>query len=135
MTGSYDATGNSDGTAVAAISTNAVLGRADGTILTLDVSTPSSPVKISPATDLDIGTGVNDLFIAVADWYLFAAMSTSNSAEFTAIDISTPSSPQLTSSINLSGNHLNGLVWDFDLDRVFAAGISNTAEFMVIRPG
>lgn len=130
LTSSFDIAGGSNGTAVTAFSTYAVLGRADGNILIIDASTPSSPSLVS--STLDIGTNVQDLAMGVGDIYVFAASNTP-STPTKIIDVSIPSAPTLLGSVSMSGD-TKGIVWDFDLNRGFTAGTTNTEELSVIQP-
>jgi Tfp pilus assembly protein PilV len=130
IAGSYNATGNSDGTAVTAFSTYAVLGRADGNILVIQASNPAVPTLVSSA--LDIGAQVNDLTMGVGDIYAFAATSTGSTPTM-ILNLATPATPTLLGSTTMAGSTL-GVAWDFDLNRAFTVGTDNSTELSVIRP-
>ena len=130
ITGTFDAPGSSDVTAVTSFSTYAVLGRANGTILILDAGNPASPALISSA--LDIGTNVQDMAVDAGGGHLFVASNTATTPTF-IIDVSIPASPTILGSVVQPGD-TRGIVWDYDLNRAFTVGTANTAEFAVIKP-
>ncbi|HAZ17126.1 MAG: Outer membrane adhesin like protein [Parcubacteria group bacterium GW2011_GWA2_43_13] len=128
LTSTFDASGGSDGTAVTAFSTYAVLGRADGNILVIDVSIPAGPTLISSA--LDIGGNIQDMAMGIGDSSVFIASNTADTPTF-IIDVITPASPAILGSVAY-GEDTKGIVWDYNLNRAFIAGTSNTAEFAVL---
>lgn len=130
QTGTLNLSGNSDATAVETIVSLAALGRDDGSVSIIDVSTPSTPIVTGGP--LTIGTKINDLTIGPGDAYLFAASGTVG-GEVTVVDIGTPSSPSLFFSISLSGNEATGVIWDSVSNRLFGSATSNTSEFFVIK--
>lgn len=130
LTSTFNASGGSDGTAVTAFSTYAVLGRADGTILVFDASNPASPTLISSA--LDIGTNVQDMAMGVGGAYIFIASNTATTPTF-IVDVTTPATPSILGSVAQSAD-TKGIVWDYDLNRAFTAGTADAAEFAVIKP-
>lgn len=132
VAGAYDASGNVDGTAVAAFSTYAALGRADGNILIINAVTPSTPTLVNSGSPLDIGGTVWDLAMGVGDIYTFAATNTAGTPT-KVVNLSNPALPALLGSVSQSGD-TKGVVWDFDLNRAFTAGTDNSAELAVIRP-
>lgn len=128
--GTFNATGNADGTAVTAFDVYAVLGRDDGNIEVIDATTPSTPASVGGP--LDLGSSVNDLAMGVGDLYLFAATSTGGTPT-KVVDLSTLSSPSVLRDITLSGNS-TGVMWVFDLNRAIITGTANTEEIQCVQP-
>ncbi|MEK7620708.1 MAG: prepilin-type N-terminal cleavage/methylation domain-containing protein [Patescibacteria group bacterium] len=128
--GSLNLSGNADGTAVAAFSTYAVLGRDDGFFYTVDVTTPSAPATLG---SMDVGVKINDLAMGVDDDYVFAGNG-SVGTEVAVVDITTLSTPTSYYAVDLFGNEAMGLIWDEGLNRVFGAARGNTTEFFVLIP-
>ena len=77
---------------------------------------------------------MNDIAVGLGGLYLFVGSDTS-SAELQVVDIETLANPQILGGLNLTGlNYLNGVIWDFDANRIFGAGEKNDAELAVIQP-
>jgi hypothetical protein len=128
LAGSFNAAGGADGTAVAAFSTSAVLGRGNGEIYVLNVSTPSSPSSVGGP--IDIGASINDLSMGVGDIYIFAGTNTGG-AQFQVLDVSVLTTPTVLETLSIGAN-ISGVVWDFDLNRAFLS--SAGTEVLVIQP-
>lgn len=128
--GTFDATGNADGTAVTVFDVYTVLGRDDGNIEVVDVTTPSAPTSVGGP--LDLGGAVNDLAMGVGDIYLFAATSTGGTPT-KVVDLSTLSSPTVLRDVSLSGNS-TGIIWVYDLNRAIITGTANTEEIQCVQP-
>lgn len=131
ITGSYDAAGNSDGSAVKVFSNLAALGRASGEVEIVNLSNPAVPALFSNV--LDIGLSVTDLEIGVGDIYLFTSNGTGNQ-ELQTITIEDPAALSVLGSLSFGGNTVNGIAYDFDLNRVISVGTNNTQEIMVVKP-
>ncbi|HSE29334.1 MAG TPA: hypothetical protein VLA77_01990 [Candidatus Saccharimonadales bacterium] len=113
LIGSFNASGNANGLSVYAVGNIAYLGRA-GSFLTIDITTPSSPTLLGT---LSLGTNsVNDIFVKPDQTYAYAATS-GNNAELQIINVTTPTTPSLTSSFDASGN----------VDALSVTSFSNTA--------
>lgn len=127
----FNAPGTSAGDTVAGFSNYVFLSRADGTFSTIDVANPSAPAILATSS----AGGVIGGFSWTSDYkYLFVA--TLNTApDFQIWDISALPSMQATyvSSINLATT-INDVVYDSTANRVYAAGTSNTQEFIIIQP-
>ncbi len=130
LLGSYNGSGNADGTGVAAFSTTAALGRSDGAFEIIDVSTPSAPTLISSA--LDVGNQINDLAMGVGDIYVMVASETTGTPTM-IVDISDPTTPTLLGSVAMAGN-TTGIIWDYDLNRTLVAGTDNSSELRSVKP-
>ncbi|MDP3724311.1 MAG: hypothetical protein Q8R11_01615 [bacterium] len=130
IVGTLDAVDGSDGTAVAAFSTYAVLGRADGTVLSIDVSSPTSPVAQG---SVDIGAAIQDFSMAVGNLNVIATTNTGSTPTL-VVSVAAPASPALLGSVTQSGD-TRGVVWDFDLNRAVVVGTANTAELSIVQGG
>lgn len=125
----FDPAGNSNGSAIDAEGSIAVLGRENGDVEIIDISNPTSPVGLGT---FDAGDHVGDVDYVASLNYVFIA-SDENSAEFQLIDISNPASPSLVGSLNLPSD-LNGIFYDETVDRAFGVGDDNAEEFIIIQP-
>lgn len=130
ITSTYDPSGNSDGTGVAAFSTYALLGRASGEVDVVQLSTPSSPSAIS--TSLTLANQVNDFAMGIGDLYAFSAIDTASSA-VQIVDLSTLTSPTSIATV-ASTSSANSIVYDFDINRAVAVSSDNSAEVYIIEP-
>jgi len=126
---------SSDGFSVAAGTNTAYLGR-DGSpggpeFYIIDTTTLTSP---SITSYLDIGTLVLKSIDYSADANL-VFFSNKNPAEddYNTIDVSTPSTPTLLTSVNLD-DEPNKLVYEPIADKVYIASGSNTQELQIIAP-
>lgn len=130
--GSSNLPGSTDAITIAITGTTALIGQGS-TLVTRDITTPSSPLPLGST-----GTGgtLNDIALNLGngDMYVFLATSAGGS-EFQVITITNPATPSLLSSLDIAGaNPLLGIAYDAAKDRVFGAGSSNTQEFIVIAP-
>lgn len=132
IVGSLDVPGSADGTALAAFSHYVILGRANGSVLAIDVSLPSALKVISGARY--VGSPINDLAMGVGNLYLFVGTSSRNN-EFWVINLEDLVQLPVLGWIDLTANnYLNGLIWDSSLNRVFGAGAKDDAELVIIQP-
>ena len=129
LIGTVDLGGNIDGSAVAGTiipgtGPVAMVGRLDGTVAIITTSLTS--------TYGGAGGAVNDITLS-GDGHLMFLATTSGSAEFQAVDISNLTAPVQISLLNLA-NPLNGIFYDPNYDRVFAASQTDTSELIIIKP-
>ncbi|MFH1315309.1 MAG: hypothetical protein ABIH67_02820, partial [Candidatus Uhrbacteria bacterium] len=129
IVGTYNASGNSDANTITGFTDRILLGRADGLLFLLDVSTPSSPSSLGST---DVGNATLDLAMGPDNDYVFVACDTNNQ-EFQVIDITNPPTLQTLSFLGAS-NDLHGIVYDADHDRAYAVGEDNSEEFVVYMP-
>lgn len=130
VTGSFDASGNSDGSAVKVFSNYAALGRANGEVGIVNLNNPAIPTLFSNI--LDSGLSVTDFEIGVGDIHLFTSNETGNQ-ELQTITIEDPAVLSVLGSLSFGGT-INSLAYDFDLNRVIAVGTNNAQEIMVVKP-
>ncbi len=128
--GTYNASGDSNGTAVTAFSTYGILGRADGAYLIFSALNPFSPTLIAGATDL--GAQITDVTVGVGDMYAFLVNNTESSPVH-VINIAVPGTPVEIAVLKIDDT-ANGAAYDFDTNRVFIAGVHNSAELGVLKP-
>lgn len=130
LTGTANLGGTSDAGTIAGSGNSVMLGRLDGTVSIIDISFPFFPILTS--TFGGAGGAVNDVALGNNGNYMFLATSAGN-AEFQVVDISNLSSPVLLDSINLASS-LNGIFYDPNYDRAFAASQDSSAELIVFKP-
>ncbi|HLD20240.1 MAG TPA: hypothetical protein VJB93_03285 [Patescibacteria group bacterium] len=128
--GTYNASGDSNGTAVTAFSTYGILGRADGTYFIFSALNSSSPTLISGGADL--GAQITDATIGVGDMYAFLVNNTESSPVH-VINIAVPGTP-VEIAVFETDDTVNGVAYDFDANRVFIAGVHNSAELVILKP-
>lgn len=124
-----DLTGNSDAYALTTYGNYLYVGRSDGRLDIVDITTPTAPSTVSFYA---AGGAIRDLDTNGDGTLLFVA-SDANAAEFQVIDVSTPASSALYGSIDFASD-LNGLVYDATNDRIIAVGEDNNEEVYVIEP-
>ncbi len=110
--GSFDATGSTDGNAIAVFAATVYLGRLQDVgaeFLVVNAATLSAPTL---SGSLEIGADINDLTVDNTDVY---AATNSNTAELVSINASNPNSPSIQNSQDLSGTE-NGLSVAFSGD-------------------
>lgn len=129
LVGTLDLSGNNDGSAIGGTDTNVMIGRADGTVAIANISIPAAPTLTS--TYAGSGGAINDISLGNNGNYMFLATS-AGTAEFQVVDISNLGSPSLLGSLNLA-NPLNGIFYDTNFDRAFAASQTDTSELIVIK--
>lgn len=127
--GSLDLSGGSNAESIAGVVTTLLIGRADGTLSSVDITTPTSPSFISST---DFGSTIRDIAINSSVTYAFIASDT-NSGEFKVIDISVLTSLAQTGVLNLSAD-INGIAYDETNEVVYVVGESDTEEIIVIQP-
>lgn len=130
LIGSLSLGGSTDSSAIMGIGTNVMLGRLDGTVAIISISTPATPTLIS--TFAGSGGAINDISLGNNGNYMFLA-TTAGTAEFQVVNISNLASPTLLGSLNLA-NPLNGIVYDPNYDRAFAASQTDTSELIIFKP-
>ena len=110
-----------------------VVGRQNGDLYLVDVSSPTSPL-ICNSSPFNAGDIINDISLGNDNNYAFIGTD-SNSGELQVVNVSNPSQPSLVGQGNTTPNNdLNGVIYYAGKDRVFAVGDSDTEEFIVIRP-
>lgn len=130
ITSTYNSSGNSDGTAVTAFSTYALLGRASGEVNVLQLSTPGSPSLVS--SSLTLANQVNDFFMGVGDLYSFSGINTGATA-IQIVDLSNLSAPTSIVSVGSTAN-VNAIVYDFDINRAVGVSSDNSNEVYIVKP-
>ncbi|OHB21904.1 MAG: hypothetical protein A2939_01385 [Parcubacteria group bacterium RIFCSPLOWO2_01_FULL_48_18] len=98
-------------------------------LFVFDVSNPASP---SLATSINTGSGLHAIYIKNSDTYAYA-LSENDAAGFKVIDISAPTSPTVTSTLNLPGSESN--ISLFVLNNVAYVGTKNDTtdeEFIIV---
>ncbi|MBI4947968.1 hypothetical protein HY844_00180 [Candidatus Berkelbacteria bacterium] len=132
LVGWLELPGNTDAITIS-VTGNTVLVGQENKFYTIDVTTPSSPVRVGSVLTyvvvldiaLDFSNPENFVFLA----------SGANTEEFQEIDISVLSTPTLVTTANVAGNYqLNGVDYSPDLDCVVGAGVSNDEEIIIFAP-
>lgn len=101
IAGSYNLSGNTDGSGVYVSGTTAYVGRGSSSgdeLYVISIAVPAAPVVLG---SLELGATVNDI-VALGNYVYIA--SDSNSQELQVVDVSVPATPSLVESVNLSGN-------------------------------
>jgi len=130
LTGSLNLSGNTNGVSITAFGTTVLVGRNDGSVALINVTTPSVPTLITTYLS---GVGADShMIMDPSNTYAFMATNVSTK-EFQSVLVATPSTPSLSSFVNL-GNNLTGVAYSSTKDRVMVTGINNTQEVCVIRP-
>ena len=95
------------------------------------VTPPASPTIIST---LDIGTSIiKSLDFSVSANLVFFANRNPSSDDYNTVDVSTPATPVLLTSLNLNGEPYK-LVYETSSDKVYVASGSDIEELQVITP-
>lgn len=122
--------GGSNGISIAGEGSMVYVGRSNGDLEIMDVTTPTSPIWRSTYTGPD-NDDINDIAIGNNGDYLFLA-SDDNDEEFQVVDVSDPLDAELIGDFDVGGA-LNGIAYSSSLDRAFGVGDSNT-EFNILEP-
>lgn len=122
--------GTSDAGTIAGFGNNVMIGRLDGTVAIISISTPAAPNLTS--TFGGAGGAINDVSLGNNGNYMFLA-TTAGSAEFQSVNISNLAAPTMLNSINLSSS-LNGIFYDPNYDRAFAASQADASELIIFKP-
>lgn len=130
LAGSYNITGNTDALSLAIKnSTTLIVGAANNTLYSLNISTPTSPTLYG---SLGVGGRISDISLGNANNYAFIATGLS-SAEFQVIDITNASIPSVLGSLNLS-SPITGIAYSSSLDRAILASSGNSEEVIIVKP-
>lgn len=124
---SLNLTGNADVNYITGFTNTLVVARSDGSLDTVNISTPTSPVVLGTYA----GDGGIAYSVTLNSDNSLAFMATSaTTTEFKVIDLANLSSPSLYGSYNFPAT-LYDVIYDADTDRVYAATANSGGEFAI----
>lgn len=128
LVGSLDLLGSENAETIDVFGSCLAVGRDSlGNMHTIDVSDPTTPKNIASYAS---GAPVRDIDVTLSQDRVILGNSLT-SGEIQIVDISNLASPSLGSNINAPGN-VNGVAFDPVNNRIYAASVVNTSEFIVI---
>ena len=129
LAGSLNLPGTQNAETISGFGNTVVMGESGaGAITIVDITNPLTPLARG---NYNAGGIVRDLALKDNDYVFVVGDYDSN--EFQVIDITNPTAPNLFGSINTSDD-LNGVVYDYVTDTVYAVGDSDTQEVLSIKP-
>lgn len=120
--------GNQNALTLDSFNNNLFIGTSLGNLFIVNVTAPLLPT-VTSTYYIGTATSVNDIVISSDQTKAFLATA-DTTKEFIALNISTPATPVLLSSIN-AADILNGIDYNSTLDKVYAVGNSDTTEFSI----
>lgn len=125
----YNAAGTTNAITISGVGSTVFLGQG-ANIRLINITNPLLPTLISTFAAANT---VNDIAGNFGRDNAYVYYVTVNStAEFGVFDISTPATPTLVGSLNLTT--LNGVAYSTTTDRAYVVGIDNATEFRIIMP-
>jgi len=128
--GQLDISGNSDALSITCMGNNLAVGLADGTLMIINASNPTS---LSVGSTFASGGAINAIDHSDDNSILFLATS-NGTMEFQAIDISNLESLSRLGGVNLAGNAM-GVAYNIAEDTVIIGDADNSNEYYFIKAG